>query len=177
MPRRVFAFCTGFAVACGGVVRAPVAYSAPAASQPSTIPSDSKHLESAYQNLKARIAAHNRQIQASAYLMNSEHLFVEDDSLRDPVIRFSRTPGGLDFLFGKVLDRATTDDDLLVISEILVYFGGHHETGDDKVSSGSAAKIIDAIAEGRATRADSKFHAPVSQKIREAADKAMKNRK
>lgn len=145
-------------------------------SQPSTVPGNEKELDTAYQALRARIAAHNKEVPVSDWLMNSEHLFVEDDSLRDPVIQYSRKPGGLDFLFAKVLDAKTSSEDLLVISEILVYFGGHPEPGDEGITANFAGAAVKAVANGRAVKADAEFNAPVGRKIREAAEKTLENK-
>ena len=76
----------------------------------------------------------------------------------------------------RVLDSATSDEELLVLSEILVYFGGHPEPGDDKIVSTRSAEIIKVLSGGRAAKADEQYRAPISKKIREAAEKAISNR-
>jgi hypothetical protein len=132
-------------------------------------------LSAEYAELRAKIVSHNDLAAPSAWLMNSEHLFIEDESLREEVIIFSRKTGGLDFLFNKVLSSNTADQDMLVISEILVYFGGHLEVGDENITSSSADEVLKSLRNGRASIADKLFDAPVTLKIEQAANKASKN--
>jgi hypothetical protein len=138
-PNAVRALIATVALLLSISARDSFADSGAAASQSTTAPSETRELQKTHQELRSRIIAHNKVTPVSAWLINDEHLFVEDDSLRDPVIQFSRKPGGLDFLFGKVLDPRTSNEDLLVIAEIVVYFGGHPEEGDEKVRSNLAS--------------------------------------
>jgi hypothetical protein len=131
-----------------------------------------RRLREDYAALSAQIAAHNKLTAPSSWLMTSEHLFIEDDALMADTSRFSRRPGGLDLLLGKVLDHSTTDGELLIIAEILVWFGGHPEPGDDAIKSPLAGPVLAALEGGRAREADIACRAPVEQKIRDAADEA-----
>lgn len=132
-------------------------------------------LESDYFDLKARIDKSNDETAPSAWLMNSQHLFIYDDVLVADVIRFTRLPGRLQFLFTKVVDPTTSDNDLLVISEMLVYFGGHLENDDGRIIAPNATHVIDALTHGRSANADGRFQAPVTRKIMDAAEKARMN--
>jgi hypothetical protein len=129
-------------------------------------------LDDEYARLRKGIAKWNAEFEPHAWWMNSEHLFMYEEELMADVIAFNRRPGALEFLFEKVIDPRTGDQELLEIAEILVYFGGHPEPGDERIRSDRSEAVVRALDAGRAHAAEAKYPgAPVGKKIRDAAMK------
>jgi hypothetical protein len=155
--------------ACSNTVehKPPVAMSISASKAPSAAAAK-------YAALRARVLEWNGQWEPSAWWMNSEHLFIYDQALMQDAITYVRTPEGLEQLFRLVLSPTTSDEDLLVTSELLVYFGGHIVPGDPKIKNALATRVLEALADGRARSAERTYpEAPIAQKIRDAAEKAL----
>ena len=140
-------------------------------------------LERTYGELLRDVKAYNEPPgEVSGWLMNSEHLFhgVDDpldaDSLRNRAIRFTRLPGGLDLLLGRLADRRVGADEVLAVAEVLVYYGQHHLPGDEAIGSRRTEEVREAIRQGRLEEAERRYpRPPIRRQIGYALDKAERN--
>jgi hypothetical protein len=137
-----------------------------------------------YSRLLKDVVAYNdgRSGEISGWLMSPEHLFLGIDdplspqSLQHRVIRFSRLPGGLDLLFGRIIDRKTDDDEILAVAEILVFYAQQHEPGDEKIMSTLGNDVRNAVKSGRLVNTEKKFpEASIRDPIVWAVEKSDKN--
>ena len=102
--------------------------------------------------------------------MNSEHLFAGEGELRDRVIEFVRQPGALDMLFNRLLAEKIDDSEQLAVAELLVYFGQYRVSGDERLWSDRAQRVLAAVNQGRFDAAEKKYpEAPIKEQIVRAA--------
>jgi hypothetical protein len=145
---------------------------------PTTAPTPGLH--AIYEKLAADVAAYNgNPPEMDAWTMNPEHLFlgIDDptsvDSLRERSAAFSRQKGGLDFLFDKLLNHGTSEEEILGIAEILVFFGQETRKGDGELFTQKAELVKAAIHEEQIKRAIAKYpDAPIEREILYSAVKA-----
>jgi hypothetical protein len=117
------------------------------------------------------------------WMMNSEHCFLvgSGEDIRDPdllisrVIAFVRRPGALDLIFGRLLDKEVSDDEVLADAEMLVFAGEDYErAGEILPESKRAKEILDAAEHNKFSSAENHFpQSPIRQKIENAARRAL----
>jgi len=158
---------------CGAHSAPPPSLPSPTACPPSVV----------YGTLKRDIRAYDgTPPDLNAWSLGADHIFLfadadptAPDSLRERAIRFSRSPGGLDFLFGRLLDPTADEEDIVVVSEILVLFAQEHRPGDDRVSSPKAPAVLKGLKGGRLAEVMRRLDTTLlSDRVRWAAEKSMR---
>jgi hypothetical protein len=119
-----------------------------------------------YLSISKNIDGYNVQTPIDGWRMNSEHLFVEDEELLQKVTAFSSDARCVEFLFEKIDEVGTTDDDLLRISEILVYFVEDAFRRIAGIKPATVANARKAVASGRLASVEKKYpSAPIRRYI------------